>query len=83
MEPKPNLNRLLIWSFEKKVVRLGTTLWDEHGYPIPMGSKGKATFFQQKRIQNSQKSQSLFEISQIFSSTVFPYIVSVETILFL
>ena len=45
MEPKSNLNRLLICSIEKKVVRLGTTLWDKHGYPIPLGSKGKATFF--------------------------------------
>ena len=45
MEPKPNLNRLLICSIEKKVVRLGTNLWNKHGYPIPKGSKGKATFF--------------------------------------
>ena len=63
MEPKPNLNHILICSIEKNVVRLGTTLWAKHGYPISLGSKGKATFFQPKRIQNLQKRQSLFKIS--------------------
>ena len=89
MEPKPNLNRLLICSIEKKVVRLGTTLWDKHGYPIPLGSKGKATFFQPKRFEIHKRAKVYLKSpfnsnhSQFFSSTVFPHIVSVETILFL
>ena len=55
MEPKPNLNRLLICRIEKKVVRLGTTLWAKHGYPIPQGSKGKATFFSTETDSKSTK----------------------------